>query len=300
MNNKSKFSFLLVISLMITGLLSSCFKEDLSDCPLPFQVTIKALDIDMNDITGTGQVKNAILFVFDEDQNLIDAFELNADQVKNKKPIDIIIDYPGFESLTFIAWGNVDDNLNFSQISSVKKLVDLYVALNIKDGYAQPSSDFFRGNLSTLVEYGGTGMGKSHVVEIHRMTSGVTITAVNLKEWNDNKDGEYTYVLRSSMNTYDPEGNLIGESVSYAPRASFVESGNFVAPIFYTFPSERYVVDIYYDGKLLYTVEKDAEGNFFVPEVGRTLNIIIDFKATISIQAVITPWNVVYQYVDFK
>lgn len=254
----------------------------------------------MNDITASGEVKNVILFVFDENQNLVDVFELTADQVKSKKPIDIVIDYPGFTSLTFIAWGNVDNSLDFSNISSVKKLVDLYVKLNIKDGYAQPSTDFFRGNLSALLEYGGIGMGQSHVVEIHRMTSGVTITAVNVKEWNGNKEGEYTYVLRSSMNTYDPNGNLIGEQVNYAPRSSLSSEGNLHAPIFYTFPSEKYVVDIYYNGELIYTAEKDADGNIFVPEIGKTLNIIIDFKATISIQAVITPWNVVYQYVEFK
>lgn len=103
----------MVITLLITGLLSSCFKEDLSDCPRPFQITIKALDIDLNDITGSGEVYNAILFAFDENQNLVGAFELTADQVKSRKPIDILLDYPGYTALTFIAWGNVDSNIEF-------------------------------------------------------------------------------------------------------------------------------------------------------------------------------------------
>lgn len=299
MNNNSKFSLMVVVTLMITGLLSSCFKEDLSDCPLPFQVTIKALDIDLNDITESGEVYNAILFAFDEDQNLVGAFELNEDQVKSRKPIDIVIDYPGFTALTFIAWGNVDSNLEYSQISSVKKLVDLYVKLSVKDGFAQPASDFFRGNLIVPVEYGGSGWGQSHVVEIKRMTSGVTITAINLKEWNGNKDGNYTYVVRSSMNTYDPDGNLVGESVNYSPRAALNQNGDFSAPIFYTFPTEYFVVDIYYNGELIHTAERNSDGNLLVPEVGKTLNIIIDFRAEISIKSVITPWNVVYQYVEF-
>ena len=299
MNNNSKFSLILVITMLITGLLSSCFKEDLSDCPLPFQVTIKALDIDLNDITESGEVKNAILFAFDENQNLVGAFELTEDQVKSRKSIDIVIDYPGFTALTFIAWGNVDGNLDYSQISSVKKLVDLYVRLSVKDGFAQPASDFFRGNLIVPVEYGESGRGQSHVVEIKRMTSGVTITAINLKEWNENKDGNYTYVVRSSMNTYNPDGQLAGEHVNYSPRASFYENGDFSAPIFYTFPTEHFIVDIYYNGELIYTADKNSNGNPLVPEVGRTLNIIIDFRAEISIKSVITPWNVVYQYVEY-
>lgn len=285
--------------MLITGLLSSCFKEDLSDCPLPFQVTIKALDIDLNDITESGEVHNAILFAFDENQNLVGAFELTEDQVKSRKPIDIVIDYPGFTALTFIAWGNVDGNLDYSQISSVKKLVDLYVRLSVKDGFAQPASDFFRGNLIVPVEYGESGRGQSHVVEIKRMTSGVTITAINLKEWNGDKDGNYTYVVRSSMNTYNPDGQLVGDNVNYSPRASFYENGDFSAPIFYTFPTEHFIVDIYYNGELIYTADKNSNGNPLVPEVGRTLNIIIDFRAEISIKSVITPWNVVYQYVEY-
>ncbi len=51
MNNKNKFSLLLVITLLVTGLLSSCFKDDLTDCPRPFQVTIKALDANLEDFT---------------------------------------------------------------------------------------------------------------------------------------------------------------------------------------------------------------------------------------------------------
>ena len=300
MNNKSKFSLLLVITLMTIGLLSSCFKEDLSDCPLPFQVTIKALDIDLNDITESGEIKSVILFVFDENQNLIDHFELTADQVKSRKPINIVMDYPGHESLTFIAWGNSDSNFNCSQVSSVKTINDLYVRLTKKDGHARPASDFFQGKLEMTVEYGGVGQGQSRVVEIHRMTSGVTITAIDLKQWNNNQQGEYHYVLRSSKDTYDPHGNLVGEIVSYKPGATFTENENFYAPIFYTFPSEHYVVDIYCNEELIFTAEKDASGNHFVPEIGKTLNIIIDFRATISIQVAITPWNVVYQYVDFK
>ena len=131
------------------------------------------------------------------------------------------------------------------------------------------------------------------------MTSGVTITAINLKEWNGDKDGNYTYVVRSSMNTYNPDGQLVGDNVNYSPRASFYGNGDFSAPIFYTFPTEHFIVDIYYNGELIYTADKNSNGNPLVPEVGRTLNIIIDFRAEISIKSVITPWNVVYQYVEY-
>lgn len=297
MSTKSKFSLLLIITLLISGLLSGCIEEDLSDCPRPFQITIKALDVDMNDITESGEVKNAILFVFDETQKLVKAFELTSDQVKSRKPIDIIIDYPGSAELTFVAWGNVDNNIEYSQISSVQKLKDLYVKLTSKDGFAQPSCDFFRGNLIVPVEYGGTEKSNAQVVEIYRMTTGVTITAINLKEWNYLREGTYKFVLRASMDTYGHDGVLTGNMVSYSPGASFYQNGDFHAPIFYTFPAKNFMVDIYFNGELLCTVGKDADVNLFIPVIGRTLNIIIDFRAEISLNSIITPWNVVYQNV---
>ena len=45
---------------------------------------------------------------------------------------------------------------------------------------------------------------------------------------------------------------------------------------------------------------EEAKGIMFNIEKGRTLNIIIDFRANLQIITEITPWNVVFQYVDFN
>lgn len=302
MSNKSKFCRLFLIIFLITGSLTSCFKDDLSDCPRPFQITIKALDVDLNDITETGEVKNAILFVFDQNNQLVKGFTLNAAQIKGRQPIDIKIDYPGFESLYFVAWGNVDESLEYSSIENVRNLLDLYVKLKTQGGFAISPGDFFRGTLTVPLEYGGIEYGESHEVEIKRMTSGVTITAINLKEWNNNLDGEYSFVVRESLDTYDQDGHLIGSSIAYSPVSSFASNGDLSAPIFYTFPTESgkgYQIDILFNGKVIYTINHDSQGHQFVPVVGRTMNIIIDFRAELSVICVITPWNVVYQYVNY-
>src|SRR5690554_1991085 len=302
MNNKNKFSLLLVITLLVTGLLSSCFRDDLTDCPRPFQVTIKALDADQNDITESGEVKNAILFVFDQNNELVKGFTINEAQIKGRQPLNIEINYPGYESLYFVAWGNVDESLEYSRIESVHNLLDLYVKLKSQGGFAVSPGDFFRGNLIVPVEYGGLESGKSHVVEINRMTSGVTISALHLKEWNNNLEGEYSFVVHESMNTYDQDGLLRGSLVDYSPTCSFTVTGDLWAPIFYTFPCEGgkgFHVDILYNGKIIYTIDHDSEGHLFVPIVGRTLNIIIDFRANLSVVCEVTPWNVVYQYVNY-
>ena len=301
MNNTNKYSFLLAAALLITGLLSGCLKEDFTDCPRPFQVTIKALDADLNDITEDGAVQQVILFVFNEQGQVVYAFELTSDQIKNRKPIDIKLDYPGYDNLTFVAWGNLDGKVDFSQINTVKQMQDLYVKLKQQNGTAQTPGDLFHGSLNVPVEYGGTEYGTSHVVEITRKTAGITITTVKLKPWNSNKEGVYSYVVRESLDTYDKEGILTGNPAKYSPQAAFRENGHFVAPLFYTFPAatgKSFVVDILFNGEVIFTADKDSDGNPFVPQVGRTLNILIELSAKLQVKCIVTPWNVVHQHVE--
>ncbi len=301
MSNANKFSFLLAATLfLLTGLLSSCLKEDFSDCPRPFRLYIKAVDADEKDITESGDVQQVILFVFNEKGEIVDAVVLDAAAVKGRKPVDIKLDYPGHESLTFVAWGNTS-GLDFPEKASVKQLNELYAKLKAQNGTAQSPPDLFYGNLSVPVEYGGIEPAEDQTIVIRRKTAQVTISAILLKQWNLGKEGTYTFVLRESPDTYDQNGNLTGSKVNYKPDANMNSEGTLNAPIFRTFPTEggtTYVLDILFNGEVIYTATKGSDGAAFIPEVGRLLNIIIDFRATDpTIIVKITPWNVVYQYV---
>ena len=155
MSNANKFSFFLAATLfLLTGLLSSCLKEDYSDCPRPFRLFIKAVDADEKDITESGDVQQVILFVFNEKGEIVDAVVIDAATVKSRKPVDIKLEYPGHESLTFVAWGNTS-GLDFPDKASVKELNELYAKLKAQNGTAQSPPDLFYGNLSVPVEYGG-------------------------------------------------------------------------------------------------------------------------------------------------
>ena len=285
---------------MITGLLGGCLKEDFEDCPRPFQVTVKALDADLKDITENGDVKQVILFVFNEQGQVVDTFELTADQIKNRKPVDIKMDFPGHKNLTFVAWGNLDEKVDFSQINTVKQMQDLYVKLKNQNGTAQSPGDLFHGSLNVPVEYGGTEYGTPQVVEITRKTASVIITARNLPPGEE--ASAYSFVLRESPDTYDHNGELGGGTVNYKPTAVKDGAGQLVTPIFNVFPTaggKPFILDVYKNGEPLYSFTKGSDGKEFIPEVGRLLNIIIDFRVDISVKVVITPWGVVYQEVEY-
>ena len=168
---------------------------------------------------------------------------------------------------------------------------------------AHSPGDLFYGNLQVPTPIGDAQANQVHTIEINRITVGVTITAISLKQWNGGKEGVYSYLIRESYDRCDCHGNILGEKVNYDPLCSLNEAGNLFAPIFFAFPPEDtkgFVVDILYNGEVIYTADRDTKGVMFNIEKGRTLNIIIDFRANLHILTEITPWNVVFQYVDFN
>lgn len=308
MNETNKYSFYLA-TVLLTLLLSGCLKEDLSDCPRPFQVTVKAVCADGNDITESGDVEQVNLFVFDEGEKIFEVFTLSASDVIQRKTIPIAMAYPGRSALKFVAWGNLDERIDYSQIGSVQELKDLYVRLRSagsrQEGYhmVETPYDLFHGTIDVTSEFGGIEPGKSQVIEVKRMTEGMTITAIGLKQWNGNKEGTYSYRLRESFNSCDGLGFFGGDKVYCEPRANFNDKDHFIAPLFYMFPPAdgiSYVLEILCDGELVFTVDRDSDGKPLNTDLGRTLNIIIDFSAELNIMCVITPWNVVYQYVVYE
>lgn len=307
MNNTNKYGLLLVAALLLTGLLSSCLKENFDDCPRPFRLFIKAIDADQNDITASGEVERVILFVFDESQQIVDALELNANAVKSREPVNIALDYPGHKALKFVAWGNIDGSVEFPEKASVKQLSDLYLKLKsisatkATSSVAQTPPDLFHGSLNVSVEYGGLEHAGDQTVTIIRKTSQVTVSAYAVKAWNGSKEGSYTFELHESNNGFDMEGNPTGEMTGYRPQTKMDENGHLFAPLFQTIPTsggKSYTLSILYNGEVIYSADRGTDGKPFIPEAGRLLNIIIDFRAEISIKSIVTPWNQVFQYVE--
>lgn len=302
MNRKTRYPFLLSALLLLLGvLLTGCnIREDNTDCPRPFRLFIKALDADGKDITDTGEVERAVLFVFNEKQEVVFTVELTADQIRSRKPVNVHLDYPGHQSLTFVVWGNLDDQVNHPSYASIQRWRDFNVNLNQRDGVAESPGDLFFGSLDVPVEYGGMEPAGDQTVVIRRKTTQVTITAIELQQWNENKTGGYAFRLRETSSTITINDEMVGDKVSYVP-SSAMRDGTLAAPVFHTLPTERsqsFILEILYDNRVIYTADRGTDGKPFTPEVGKLLNIIIDFRAGMSVKAVITPWNVVYQFVE--
>lgn len=296
--NTYYFGFLAILTLIVS-LLYGCIREDLSDCSRPFQITIKALDADLNDITETGEVKQVALFVFDESGQVVEIFELSAEQVKDRQPIDIRLLSPGHKVLSFVAWANLDEKIDFSSPLTVKQKQDLFVRMKSQQDMAESPGDLFYGKLDVPVEYGGVEQGKSYTLPIMRKIASVIIIARNVQRGDE---AILSFVLRESPDTYNADGELSGRLLSYKPTFTFEPAGYMICPIFNTFPAaggKPYVVDMYRNGQLVQTFTRGADGKEFTPVLGRLLNIIIDVKSEQAVKVVVTPWGVVYQEVDY-
>lgn len=296
-----KHRIIVALGLLAALLLGGCgIKDSYVDCPRPFRLYVKAVDADEKDITASGEVKQVVLFVFDANKKIIDAITLSEQQVKSKESILITPSYPPTSKIYFSAWGNVDGSIDFPDKASVKQYSQLYARLKSASGSAVSPSDLFHGLLEVPVEIGGLEEGDDKTIVIRRKTAQVTIAAYGLKGFNLGKEGKYEYRLRRAMDTYDADGNLSGNEVSFAPEATMDSEGHLKAPLFRAFPpksGEKYVLDILYNGEVIYTATESTDGTSFIPTVGRVLNIVLDFRGELSVKVVITPWNVVYQYV---
>lgn len=316
MSNTNKKYLMTIVILFVLGLFnSSCSKDKHDDSPRPFKLFLKAVDADQNDITQSGEVQQVMLFVFNEKQEAVNVVNLDANQIKNREPIQITPELPNLKSLSFVAWGNVDEKVEIPSAASVKNLTDLYIKLkagvdgnnHLNNGgeslgkTARSPGDLFYGKLDAPVEYGSLEPTGDQTVIISRKTSQIHIVANNLKAWNNHKDGTYTFELRESHEIYNPDCKLTGEMVGYLPVATLNEKGNLATPIFNTFPTtegKSYTLFIRYNGDVIYTTDSSSDGSKFIPEPGRLLNIIIDFSASIDVKVVVTPWDQVFQSVE--
>ena len=93
----------------------------------------------------------------------------------------------------------------------------------------------------------------------------------------------------------------MGGMVGYHPEANMDENGHLHTPVFQTLPTvggKAYTLYILYNGEVIFSTDKGSDGKPFVPDIGRLLNIIIDFRGEISAKVIVTPWNQVFQYVE--
>ena len=281
------------------ALLTGCIAEDLEDCPQPFELTVRAVDISNKDITSDGDVENVILFTFDESGKRLDKILLNAEEIQSRKPIHI--EHYGPKSLTFVAWGNVAP-ADIARLESVQRIEDVQMPLQRIDGFGQYPTDLFSGRLDRQQVYGKLELGEPATIDICRRTCQVNVTV--LQAFDPTDYAAARILFGKSLDNYAIADTYGGNPTTYRLTGSLDSStGDYHIVPFRVYPpieSKPFQLDFYVGDNCLESFTKDSRGTLLLPEIGKMLNVLIDMRSgDISVQVVVTPWNVVHQFVIY-
>lgn len=310
---------LLLVAGALAVMLTGCIKDDLAECS---KLTLKVEGLDANsgqilDITRQGLVTDATLYIFDENNNLLEARDLSADFILAKEEIKLD-KYPDHTKLKIVAWGNVKGGNQ--TVAQPKTLDELKLQLkSTEDGFAQSPDSLYYGakdNVETLGDGIVVKDESDREIAIRLKTGTYTIKTIGLpnalKAYGLKSASDFDFYIDQTLNTYNNAGKLEGDSIGYNPEGEYDSAQEWLTKgvidnaalggkqnsfsgknLGVAIKSKDESVD-----KTLYT---DDEGNpFEIPEGGRLdVQILFGEDGTISARMRITPWGVVEEDIEF-
>lgn len=248
-----------------------------------------------NEELDSETIKDITLYVFDRDGQFIRA---HTEHVVNHS---VEFNYPDHDRLTVVAWGNgAQGSQSLPTLNVGDKIEEAFVTLSrtrASMATIQSPDDLTHG----LIELTKENQNVEAVLSMSRKTSGVSLTARELKQYANASDDNFSYVLRQTGHQLDFFGNESGELSAYTPQASFDGNGDFAAPIFNILTTSSDIeVDILHGDILVATILKTPDGKPLRVEPGKTLNIMVDFTGDISVSVSLTPWGEGQIWKDFN
>lgn len=292
MTGDYKFRFMpgILYSMFILLLLSGCIAENNDDCfkGVPLKVKLPA---------GISQetIKDMNLYVFDDKDLLLDILPISS-----KEPV--MLNYPGIPSLHCVAWCNIQNGT--MSVSSLKKgdpLSGGFISLKPsvptrteKSTFISPA-DLFYGELK--IENTSTSARiEEQALTVSRMVASMNITVRGLELLSGSNDGDYSLVVHETASRVDFEGRYGGDPASYQLSSRFEVGKDYKIPVFNLFPTmeenKGVTIDIYRNGDLLRSLNMDSSHQPIIPVVGQTLNVLLDFKLSVSVEVELTKWGI--------
>lgn len=300
MTGDNKFRFFPgILSFMFPlMLLSGCIAENTDDC-------FKGILLKVNLPAGISQetIKDISLYVFDDKDLLLDEIPMD-----NSEPV--ILNYPGIPNLHCVAWCNLQEGTMF--VNPLKKgdpLSKGFISLKpsvstretVKNLYASPG-DLFFGELK-IENNAASYQAEEQSIKVNRTTASMNITLRGLQKLTGTTNNEYTLIIRETSSRIDFNEHYGGEPASYSPTMNLAANKDYVVPAFQLFPTpdgNGLTIDIYQHTSLLKSIKTDGEGKSIVPVVGKTLNLLLDFGGTASVEIALTGWGETYVWKEYN
>lgn len=290
---------LFVWALVATG----CIKEELDAC---YKLRLK-VEKNGNDITSSGYVSNASLYIFDENLNHLETRQLDKDFIVSRRVIEL--PYPENRKLKIVAWGNETNGRQ--EVSEAQRIEELKVMLKSQNGLAQTPDSLYYGNKQVVTKAGGIADADAEIVIRPKVGTFMVQTIgleYKLRSMGLKAAGELDYNMDRTLSGFDYQGKLIGDSVYYVPRSAWNASGKeWITPVEETMcAGENLMVTLNMAGMPLATATEaeDTETHIWGPIVcreGKLTEVVLRFAedGSLSARMRITPWGAVRDSIKF-
>ncbi|WP_294613857.1 FimB/Mfa2 family fimbrial subunit [uncultured Bacteroides sp.] len=136
---------------------------------------------------------------------------------------------------------------------------------------------------------------EEQALAVSRMVASMNITVRGLELLSGSGGGDYSLVVHETASRLDFEGHYSGAPASYQFSPRFEAGKDYKIPPFNLFPTleenKGLTIDIYRNGDLLRSLNTDSSHQPIIPVVGQTLNVLLDFKLSVSVEVELTAWG---------
>lgn len=152
----------------------------------------------------------------------------------------------------------------------------------------------------TLHKNSSTKSTVSNELQIIRKTSIFQLSTKGLIKYLGSNAGNFEYRIKNTKSSLDYNGNPTGEEVEFAFPASFDEKGNLTTEAQAIFPAQNITIELYKDGDLIFSSEKDKNGELFAANPGKRTEITFKYSGEVSANIVIADWATVIQHITLN
>jgi len=261
-----------------------------SSTDVPFSIVLKAIDTDGYDITTQGDVNGVTLYVFDQNNKYYSTINVDKSQILNRKSISI--NCSEANQITVIALGGLNqENENVSIPATIE---DLEVSLNENNGNVKNASDLFYGK--TTIAKATTKSSDATQLQMTRKSSTISLTTKNLVKYFGNTEGTYTYKVKNVKKSMNYKGILSGSTTEYTFNASFNANNELVSGNQVILGGSDVVVELYKDGKLLYSQNLDKNGEKLSVNEGKRAEMFFEYSSNTTSSVFVADWGTAIIY----
>lgn len=303
LSSNSKNWFVVLFTLVTTIAFTSCGSTEGDSIidekiPLstdvPFYVTLSAYSGDEN-ITSQGRIENAILYVFDENDNYYTQIAVDKSYLLEAKPI--AISCPNSKKITVAVWsGIVANKENISSMSKANILSDLVVSVNHENGIAkiQPT-DIFYGK--AVIYKNATTKAQTQELKIESKVASMAILTKNVAKSDNDANAIYTYRIRSTKSSFNANGELTGNDIEFAVPATVGDNGCVVSGTFFIMPSSNVTIELIKNGTTILSSKNFQNTENVSVNAGKKAVVTFDYVKQNS-NFYVANWNSVSQIVE--